>query len=528
MRYYWMIGIARTLSEKVRELRSEPDIQSTSDIDGWTVDSPIAIEFLERNREYWRSFYELDETGTDGNILIDARSDQFNNVISTLAMGTYVAKVEKLEPIYVLNVDSSQNTNLCKSFGPGRFVPIGLQGYTPQILIGGIKDYLQATVAIDDVDDLIDYSVNGIPIGDLVYSTSKRESGEGTFNEIGRTLKWYLFRALVTVHHYRTVFESHDIRAAIAGHPKYMGGGIIDRMAIQYGGECYHPSTDGFGKYRSISELRKKYLHPPTDVFFDVYDAERNHACRQGSDIVARRLGVHPDDISVQSAETPNDGSRPTAVVFPHIFIEHFRYGNRLYRDFLTWFRETLRIAADMPGIDWKVKPHPHRDAYDMNQDAVAEVSEINRTIDHTIDILSDDTTSEELIRQVDAIVTMDGTAGMEYACYGMPVIVCSETPYSEFGFSIKPENKREYRRILSSLDEIEPLTEAQRERAKVTTYIWFDLIRDHWPDCPTGDGNKWEYADRYLDELQSVEADLYRKTSDLVTSNRRYIRAKK
>jgi hypothetical protein len=354
---------------------------------------------------------------------------------------------------------------------------------------------------------------------------------------MNNVLRKQLFQTLMYQNHYETVFDEYDIEAALVGHPLYARGGVISRTAIKHGANFYHPSTTFFQKLRSIKELRQKPGHITSGLFFDIYDKKRRKAIRGGEQIVADRLGVDPAEI--KSKRAVQDGgrkSRPTAVIFPHIFIEHLRYMDKLFKDPLTWFRSTLQIAKETETVNWKVKPHPNRDFYDMEQDVFEEVARINEQISHSIDIVPESTTTKELIETTDVILTMDGTAGMEYGCFGIPTILASDAVYSGYGFTVEPENQEEFNKTLQSIDGIDPLTPVEINRAKIVSYLYFDRVRDHWPDYSvmsndeweadysSSGGEKWLEAVRYLEKLKEAEDELFEKVKKLIESNDRYI----
>jgi hypothetical protein len=509
---------------------------STAEIDH-SIDLNEADDFLNQNSTYWDSFYDPDSESADGYMLIDATTDQLNNLITNCAMGIYVAKVKNLRPLYILNVGNQENVAVCSSFADGKVVPIGFQGYTNRTFAQSIFDFMRLNRFVNNAGDLIELTSHGIPIGDLVYSSTVRNSGEGTFDEMTNVLRKQLFQTLVYQNHYQTVFDEYDIEAALIGHPLYARGGVISRTAIEHGANCYYPTTTFFQKLRSIKELRQKPGHPTSGLFFDIYDERREEAIQGGERVIADRLGVKPADMnSKQAVQDRGSEYCPTAVIFPHIFIEHLRYTDKLFKDPLTWFRSTLQIAKEVDSVDWRVKPHPNRDIYEMEQDVFEEVSRVNQQSDHSIDMLPEDMTTRELIETTDVILTMDGTAGMEYACFGIPTIIASETVYSGYGFTVEPESQQEFADTLRSLDEVDPLTPAEIERAKVICYLYFDLVRDHWPaysavqdekwgaDYSSKGGEKWSEALIYLEELKTVENKLFGKVKRLVEGHDRYI----
>ena len=54
------------------------------------------------------------------------------------------------------------------------------------------------------------------------------------------------------------------------------------------------------------------------------------------------------------------DPSKPTAVIFTHVgWDATFFYGQNLFADYDEWLTETVRAAAQIPGVNWLVRVHP-------------------------------------------------------------------------------------------------------------------------------------------------------------------------
>jgi hypothetical protein len=198
-----------------------------------------------------------------------------------------------------------------------------------------------------------------------------------------------------------------------------------------------------------------------------------------------------------------------------------------LFQDYLTWLRAVLRFAVDHSQVNWVIKPHPHREQYDMKQTVRSEVRNItDGREDHTISIASEETSAETLIIRSDVILTIDGTAGIEYSCYGIPVVLAGKSPYSGFGYTHEPESKAEYFEYLSEIDQIEPLTENQIQRAKVVCYAYFDLVRDSWPSYNNIDHelSEGERATKFLEKIKSEEDRLLDDLSLFINEDRRHL----
>ena len=86
---------------------------------------------------------------------------------------------------------------------------------------------------------------------------------------------------------------------------------------------------------------------------------------------------------------------------------------------------------------------------------------------------LAADLNTKSISTCADAIVTVHGTAGLEFACLGVPVVLAGRPFYSGFGFTTEPESVTDYERELLALKDISPLSESQVKKALEVYSIW-------------------------------------------------------
>jgi hypothetical protein len=136
------------------------------------------------------------------------------------------------------------------------------------------------------------------------------------------------------------------------------------------------------------------------------------------------------------------DKDKPIMVVYapnwfdyPHCFaMEHFR-------DFLEWLQVTLTKAQATTSVNWLFKAHPIDDWYG------------GLTLKHlmptglatNVGLVPDDWNGVAIAHSVDALITYRGTAAIEYASLGKPVLVSDHAWYGDAGFAVIPKSRDEY-----------------------------------------------------------------------------------
>jgi len=141
-----------------------------------------------------------------------------------------------------------------------------------------------------------------------------------------------------------------------------------------------------------------------------------------------------------------------------------------LHADYWQWLTQTLATCAHATDVVWVVKPHPSCDFHHeegMVEKMVADLAAPN------VKLCPRDLNTRSLESCADAVVTVHGTAGLEFACVGVPIVLAGRPFYSQFGFTVEPESREEYERVLLRLQDVRPLTPEQRRRAVQIFGIW-------------------------------------------------------
>lgn len=501
--------------------------------------------FVKANREYWSDFLDPVETDSAGYVLVEAISDDPTALRQMCTIGNCIARVKELEPIYLVDERKETKVEICRSFYDGEFITVGNRGLPrrplfsalddPPMALSSVASWLTDSAAVDSVADIRDLSIGDVPVGDLVYNSAKRKTADGSFSDLDPALYRELLLCHLLYGQYRTVFENYDIEAATASHLFYLVNGLMARVGIEHGVDVHHVMA-GLGlirRYRQMDEVKIDSDRPSRALFERIWSNSRAYAIAKAEKIVAERLEI-PVDL-VQSGRSDgaleselSDGSaiesdEPTVLVMPHIFIEYQRFEDRLFRDYLTWLRELLEFAVTTDGVNWLVKPHPHRDFYDCKQTVTEEVNRIAGDVE-TVQVLPDTVPTERLVDAVDVLTTMDGTAGMEYSSLGIPTVLAGRSGYSGFGFTTEPATKQSYFQCLESVGRSGPLTETETARAKVMSYIHFCLLRADIPTMENGTGTDWQRARNYLLDSDPRETALYQNIRYCIEHDNRHV----
>ena len=88
---------------------------------------------------------------------------------------------------------------------------------------------------------------------------------------------------------------------------------------------------------------------------------------------------------------------------------------------------------------------------------------------------------THEVLSLADAVITVQGTIGLEAAALGKKVLTAGEAFYANRGFTIDSRTINQYLNNLSILNKISGLSESQVEDALLTFMYWNQLF--DWED---------------------------------------------
>ena len=179
------------------------------------------------------------------------------------------------------------------------------------------------------------------------------------------------------------------------------------------------------------------------------------------------------------------DPHKKTAVVFPHIVWDATLFwGRDLFENYEEWLIETVRAACANSHVNWVIKIHPAHVAKSAWENYTGEPAEtvaireqLGQLPPHVVVIpASSDVNTFSLFDVMDYCVTVRGTIGIEAASFGIAVVTAGTGRYDRKGFTVDSETRQEYLARLASIQDLPPLTAAQRELAERFAYGAFIL----------------------------------------------------
>lgn len=464
--------------------------------------------FVEVNRGFWKRYWPTkDVREARPYVLIEVSENPIINLCNA-SFGSIVCHARNVRPLYLLSGFRDRSTRrILQSYHPdSRFITTA----SPRYVLAWFWTLIlawRAWTQLKTPRDILEFRIDGIKFGDIIY--------DNTLVRGYATLKNVDVEVLSVLHNFfrhryiiNDIIRRYPLDSFVVAHTIGMFGGTFSRYLLKADVEIFNRVGSHeilIKKYQGVKDIGVYPWKPerhyfdymmklPDETVLPLADAYLDERHNQRVSHIAVELAFNRNKRFYESREdfcqaTGLDPRKKTAFVMLHAFNDHphSHFSKPMaFQDYFDWFERTLRVAESVDSVNWVFKEHPAASLYpvkDVDLNAIfAKVSAPN-----ILFLDADADFNAMSIRFIaDVIVTCLGTAGMEYACVGIPCLLGGESPYSGFGFTIEPESALEYEKCLTGLDEIERLNPEQIKAAKVVLYFQLPIMHSaRYLFCP-------------------------------------------
>lgn len=163
--------------------------------------------------------------------------------------------------------------------------------------------------------------------------------------------------------------------------------------------------------------------------------------------------------------------------IFTHINWDSVSdYSPMLYESFNQWLIDTIEKISTITNVQWIIKIHP-AESWDNPHTGSAKLirSKFAQLPPHIRIMSSTDAVSPlDFFNLIDGVVTVYGTAGLEAAIHGKPIILAGDAHYGKKGFTVDSETREEYLIKLEKASKIKALSQEEIVLAKKYAHIYF------------------------------------------------------
>ncbi len=207
-------------------------------------------------------------------------------------------------------------------------------------------------------------------------------------------------------------------------------------------------------KRDALAELGRRYIHTR------LTGGTRDHGA-----IYAFGVSDQKVDRQAIAAQFGWDHRKPIVAVYAANWFDYPKsFGAVQFRDFLDWISFTLDLAAKNSDVNWIFRPHPCDEWYGgiTLDDLVSDRGFEN------VRLSPKRWNGAAMIAAADAVVTMHGTAAIEYSCLGKPALIADRGWYDASGFAISTRDRQDYSRALTDCDWLRTDMRERSRRAEI------------------------------------------------------------
>jgi len=409
--------------------------------------------------------------------------------------------------IALLNNYNLKNILLYKSFGIKEIIILGNSNIFARLMYF-IKAYLIIR-SFKNMDEFLKFNINNVEIGKSTYDHYLRFSGVGTTNEFKPEFYTNLSKCLLVYYQINKYLKKYNIIASVQSEKQFIPGSIIFQSTLINGINVYsRVGPNNKFTVKKYSNINERYTHRDrfSKKLIDlVVKNISKEAIEIGGEMVEKRFGGVPgyqiyneyyllpeftkgkktgkndkkniskEDLCKRLGWSPDSS---IGVIFSSDLTDGVFDGTwALFRDRLTWLRETLLEIKKINNMNWLVKPHPNDEINNVITSTLSECEKICSNHNH-VNIFPEDIAIGSIPKIIDVAVTQYGSASSEYPCFGIPTIIAGETICSGLGYTIEPQSKEEYFFQLQNAKKLEKLNDHQIELAKTYVFIQYKLTR--------------------------------------------------
>ena len=365
---------------------------------------------------------------------------------------------------------------------------------------------------------VLEYVHLGANVGRMAWSSLNRHMKGLLVEEAALTpvqeqiLRKYVYAALVNVHAANEATDALAPASVLTSHGVYVDYAPAMSIAYQKGlpavswssayADGYHYFTVPKGPNQlllqgvSKGELwEQRAATPLTPAEEERLEQFLHHRYFRAG---ARDINVIsvPEDRETLRRKIGLRTGKPVFCVFTHVNWDAcFDMSSMIYPNANVWTLETIRRLIGNTEADWIIRIHPGEltDGSVLSTGDIIK-AEFPRLPDHVKVLWADsDINSYGLYQLIDGGITIFGTAGVELAAMGKPVILAGQAHYGNKGFTIDTDSPAEYCAALDRVASIAALNADQTALARRYAYWYFvqrhipihaiDLKQGHWGD---------------------------------------------
>ena len=315
-----------------------------------------------------------------------------------------------------------------------------------------MKKFLKKKVKFRDKNEIINFKLNKIWIGDLIYDTYLKVKNVPTIDVKDKNFERFFIDVIYVYFYWYNYFKENKVKALIISHSTYLYG-MVMRIASQFLVTVYKPT------FNTIYKIQHKNYTIGNEFFsfkkkFKILSKKDKEdgikKAKKEIDLMISGLRKFGLGYNLKRKKKFNDKFKKKTKVMiamhnfydsPHVF------GKMLFPDFYVWLKHIVFLSLKTDYM-WYFKLHPENTKKDFSY--IKGILKKNKNIK----ILSHKKNQNDIIEMgINYVLTCFGSIGFEYAYRGVTVVnACIRNPHAGYNFTLNPKTVFEFDRILLNL----------------------------------------------------------------------------
>jgi len=304
--------------------------------------------------------------------------------------------------------------------------------------------------------DLLAYRFDDVLIGDLIYDTwlSARHQ---TVDLSSAEFRRFFSRCCSYASWWSNFLSKNYVSGLVVSHPVYMWA-LPARLLNHLGTRAY---VSALKRVDIVTEASIDEPHNFPSDFQKMFPQERTRALGEAKEFLEGRVQGEKDIFETRPVNRPfapqamsqaqaeqTGGPEIRILVAVHSFFDapHF-FGLGIFEDVYEWLQFLAELSRET-SFTWLVKPHPF-----YAGEPTAAIEKIFESAGNC-EVISPSVTHSELISGgLNAVLTIWGTVGIDFAYLGVPVINAhTNNPHCAYQFNLHPRTKVELREAILNI----------------------------------------------------------------------------
>ena len=436
-------------------------------------------------------YYKNQKFNTSKKVFVESFINHPTYTLPNCSISEIISKNKRIDTIGILRKGDIKGSQIFNSFGIKKIFYID----NGNIFIRFYYFYKACIYLkkVKSVSQLIKLKIDKIDFGQAIYEQFIRFKKKPDIYEIYNDFYILLGKALFLNYQFKKIFKNEKNSYLIQSETQYFPFRISLQNALKFNLKVVSKrgiSITGIKMFKNFDE-RNENRNKITKKFFNNYyiKYKKNNKNKWNKFFLthtSKNLGKEiyqqlEKKIKLKTiihsrkefCKRFNLNSKyPTVLILAHELTD----GNlnnkwNIFKNDMFWLEQTLKKISNLKKINWIIKPHPSEKIYNSQIDTVS-LFKAHCQNSNNIRLFPTKYFIKKPNKIFKCAITSHGTAGHEYPGFGVPTIICGDTPYSELGFNLEPKNKKEYFRLLENIKNLKKMKPNQILKSKLFNYL--------------------------------------------------------